>query len=143
MSGLQVIQEVATKVGIGSLTGQKSVHALKEGYPIQFFEGLDRNNPAIRGIIRFDDETKDKLLKDTLMQDKTVIGSKLKPKSIDVKGGIVSLKWPRRLFIGFPKTGCDRRPVLECSGCGQIDDRRARHEMPRLQLKQYQRSHSD
>ncbi len=132
MSALQVLQEMATKAGIPYATGQQSFYALKEDYPVQFFEGPDGNGTAIWGLIRYDDANKDRLLKEAIHQDKSVSLSKLKKKAVNIADGIVSLKWAKGLF-GYPKPdvmvnqfsgvfnivkSMSAAPGLKCRECG-------------------------
>ncbi|MRR16276.1 MAG: hypothetical protein EG826_07450 [Deltaproteobacteria bacterium] len=137
MTDLEVLQEVAAKVGINANTGQKIFYAMKDNFPVQFYESSDGSNPAIRGVIRFDEAGKDKLIKDALFNDKGVIESKLKSKNIKVADGIVRLKWNRIVFYGYPrpekiakqylsvfgvvKSLCGA-PGLKCRECGSEID---------------------
>ena len=103
MTDLKVLQEVAAKVGINFNMGQRTCYAMKDNFPVQFYESFDGNNTAIWGVIRFDEAGKDKLLKDALLKDKGVIQSKLKSRNIKIADGIVLLKWNRIVYYGYPK----------------------------------------
>jgi hypothetical protein len=135
MANLKIIQDVATKIGIDYTTGQKTVYTIKDDYPIQFLEGSDGNTPVLLGVIRFDEGNKDKLIKDTLLQDKSVMQTGLKSKSIEIKDGIITLKWTKGL-LGYPKPekiaeqflsvfntikSMTGRPGLKCRVCASKD----------------------
>ncbi len=102
MANLKMIQDVAAKIGIDYVTGQKMIYTIKDDYPVQLFEGADGNTPAVLAVIRFDERGKDELIRKMLLQDKSIAQTGLKSKSIEIKDGIIILKWVKGL-LGYPK----------------------------------------
>ena len=98
----KIIKDLATQIGILYTPEQNSIYSIKDDYPIQFFESSDRNATSLIGVIRFDDGNKDRLVKDTILQDKNIQNTGLKPKTVDVTNGIISLKWLKGV-TGYPK----------------------------------------
>ena len=99
----KVIRELADRLEILAAPQQKSIYAMKDGYPIQFLETLKKNKTTLLGVIRFDDAAKDKLIRDSLSKDQTIKQSGLKIKNVDVTNGIITLNWVKGI-TGYPKT---------------------------------------
>jgi hypothetical protein len=99
----KIIGELASLLKMPVASQQNSVYSMVDGYPVQFFEAADGNSTNLRSIIRFDDPSKDALVMNAVSQSQSIAQTQLKPKYIEVAGGIVSVKWVKGI-TGYAKT---------------------------------------
>ena len=98
----KIISKLAVLLKISVSSDQNSLYSLIEGYPVQFFEAADSNTTYLWAVIRFDDGTKDGLVKDAFSKSEKISQTGLKVKTIDVTNGVISLKWVKGI-TGYPK----------------------------------------
>jgi hypothetical protein len=99
----KIIGELAALLKMPVASQQNSVYSMVDGYPVQFFEAADGNSTLLWSIIRFDDPSKDALVMNAVSQSQSIAQTQLKPKHIEVAGGIVSVKWVKGI-TGYAKT---------------------------------------
>lgn len=99
----KIIRELASRLEIPVVPQQRSIYAMRNGFPVQFLETLKKNKTTLLGVIRFDEADKDKLIRDTLSKDQTIKQSGLKVHNIDVTNGVITLNWVKGI-TGYPKT---------------------------------------
>lgn len=127
-----IYQELAQQLGLESAHKVTQLFAMKDGYPLQFFEKAEGNSRKMVAVLRYDEPSLDEDVKMALA-DPAIAQAGLKQKHWKVEAGLVQLFWPKGI-TGYPKAAqmagqlsavlervkaVTRAPGMICRHCNQ------------------------
>jgi hypothetical protein len=133
MAKHKIIDEAGVSLGLSFRPNAETVMGMKEGYPAQVLIRRKGNNLVLSGVVRYDDKSMDKVLKDSLAGMPELAHAGIKTKALEIGGGMLMLNFTKGIR-GFPKVDEFSRkmevlvqalksmvpsPGLKCRVCGQ------------------------
>jgi hypothetical protein len=133
MAKQNIIEETGIALGLSLQPNEGTIIGLKEGFPVQILTRKKGNTIILSCIIRYDNPSMDKLIKETLSGMPELKGAGIKKKDLDFTEGMISFNIVKGI-TGFPKVekfvkkidtvvkalkGIITPPGLKCRVCGQ------------------------
>jgi hypothetical protein len=104
MAKYKIINEAGASLGLPFRPNEETVMGMKGGYPTQVLIRKKGNTQVLSGVVRYDDKSMDKVLKDSLAGMPELARAGIKTKALEVSDGMLILNVAMGI-TGFPKMG--------------------------------------